>query len=407
MSAGNVTIASYLKFLKNFYTKQQLQTMASMEKPLLGDIGKEEGWGGNGVLVVPIDEATPQGHSATFSNAQANISTGVQQAFTTTAPKAHEGVIRFSDQVLRMSAKGDATSYGPARTRLVNGLIDSVSHYLAGALYGTTSGSLGKGATLDGSNTTFTLNKKSDAYRFKKDMVLQANDTDNATSPRAGTRTVTGVNTALGTVTVNSDVTTDSWAATDYLFLDGSMGTSIAGLPSWLGTPSTAPTSIFGVTQTGSEILSGHRVDNAGQPIQDSIDDLMMAITSLSIHAKPTKCYLSPRGVRKLARESNNKVQRMDGGKAKLGWSGFQILTTKGMIDIVQDPFCPDDVGYVISPSTWKFYSVDSVPHFKEGANGDRMYLRPDANAYEVRVGWYGELMCNFPGANGCFAVSV
>lgn len=78
-----------------------------------------------------------------------------------------------------------------------------------------------------------------------------------------------------------------------------------------------------------------------------------------------------------------------------------------GPITVVPDRNCPSQTAYLLSMDTWKLRSLGKAPHVLtyglEGLEGLRVGA---ADALEIRIGYYGNLICNAPGWNCTVSLS-
>ena len=84
---------------------------------------------------------------------------------------------------------------------------------------------------------------------------------------------------------------------------------------------------------------------------------------------------------------------------ADIGFQSLTILGPKGPIQIVADQNCTPDVAYMLQMDTWTLNSLGDAPHILD-LDGNRMLRDASADAYEVRVGFYGNIGCTAPGYN-------
>ena len=85
--------------------------------------------------------------------------------------------------------------------------------------------------------------------------------------------------------------------------------------------------------------------------------------------------------------------------EAKIAYTGIKIMGQKGPIVVVADRNVPGQLCYLLTMSTWKFRSLGKAPQILtygiEGLEGLRV---GNADALEIRWGYYGNLVCNAPG---------
>ncbi len=393
--------------MKEIYPDIRVESLAIRKRPLLEWMPKADEFYGD-TYVVPVLYEDPQGRSAVLSTAITNAETSKQTKFVITARKKDYGVVKIDAEAM-MAASKDVGSFIRAKETQITGKIRNLGKSLHLSLYRSGSGSIGKisGTPTETTVTVITLATPSDVYNFGEGQVVVANDTDNATSIRSGTPKVTAVDHAAGTITVEgTQVTTNSWAANDFLFTEGDAGAKVTGLAAWLPLSAPSATTFFGVNRTVNiAALSGHRVDNTGRSILANGQELAMRIGEFG--GEPDAWFMNPRAGLQLAEELGTKVTRMDGGKAKTGFSGFTIENfLTGPIDVIFDIGCPAGLAYLLQKDTWKFAHMGAVPHVvrDDGKESNRGATTDDI---EVRVRYFGELTCRAPGFNGVMSVAV
>jgi hypothetical protein len=76
-----------------------------------------------------------------------------------------------------------------------------------------------------------------------------------------------------------------------------------------------------------------------------------------------------------------------------------------GPIQVVADMNCPYDRVYMLTKSTWCFWSLGPIGWIDEDGSGQ--FLRDyNADSMEARMGGYFQLVCTAPGHNGTGDIS-
>lgn len=87
--------------------------------------------------------------------------------------------------------------------------------------------------------------------------------------------------------------------------------------------------------------------------------------------------------------------------EADIAFAGIRINAPYGPITVIPDRSVPTKTAYLLQLDTWKLRSLGKVPHILtyglEGLEGLRVGT---ADALEIRIGYYGNLICNAPGWN-------
>jgi hypothetical protein len=87
--------------------------------------------------------------------------------------------------------------------------------------------------------------------------------------------------------------------------------------------------------------------------------------------------------------------------EVEVAFDGIMFQSAYGKVTVLADRSCPAQTAYVLTMSTWKMRSLGKVPHIltygMEGLEGLRV---GNADALEIRIGYYGNLICSAPGFN-------
>lgn len=404
MAAVALSVSVFDAMLKEIYPDIRVEALAVKNRPLLEWMPKADEFYGD-TYVVPIMYEDPQGRSAVLANAIDQAETSQQEKFVVTARKKDYGVVQIEAEAI-MAASKDVGSFIRAKDTQISGMLRQLGKSLHLAMYRTKSGALGQIASV--STVTVTLTKASDVYSFGRGqtVVVNPNETGNSGTIRATAAKVIGRNVTAKTVTFDTDVAAASWAANDYMYTKGDYDARLTGLASWV--PLTAPTStlFFGVDRTKDiQALSGHRVDNSGRSILQNAEELAMLIGEYG--GEPDTLFLNPRAGLQLSELCGAKVTRSDGGRVKVGFTGFTLEHfVTGPIDIRFDIGCPLDLGYMLQRSTWKFAHMGGVPHVVRDDGRDSL-RGATTDDIQVRGRYFGEMTCEIPGKNGVMSVAV
>lgn len=405
--SGSLSLSAYDAFLKEIYADGAPAELAMKDKPLLEYLPKNAGFSGD-TYVVPVGIENPQGASSVLSTAITNAASSVQTKFVATARNSLYQVAVLDAENMAAS-EGKAGAFAAARQREIDGMLDNIGKTIHQYCYRSGSGSLGQASNIvDGSGeAVITLANKSDVHNFSLGQTLEANDTDNATSVRAGAPQVIERSVSAGTITVDETVVaTHSWGTTDFLFPIDNQDVVMTGLAGWLPLAEPSATAFFGVDRTDDVTrLAGHRVDNSSRSIYENMSELAMLIGEEG--GNPDTCFMNPRAVHLLAQEVGAKVTRQEGGTQRLGFTGFMLETVgnKG-IKVVQDWACPQNRAYMLQRNTWEIAHLKGLVHLVE--DDGRIALRGSTtDTIEVRGRSWHELMCRAPAYNGVFSVSV
>jgi hypothetical protein len=376
--------------------------MVYKDNPFLAMISKYEQFGGEN-LKLPIKWGNPQGRSATFATAQSNKYASSIAAFLLT--RNHDySLASIGNEVLEAS-KGNANAFMEAATTEIDGAIESATRSLAIALFGDGGGSIGQLLADPGTGLTFTLLQTDDVTNFEVGMNVGAYTAATAGTVRAGGfRLVSAVNRDTGVVTVSTAIDA-AWAINDFIVPEGDYDAKIKGLDAWV--PSTAPsaTTFFGVDRSVDPTrLGGIRFSAASLPLEEGL--IGAAARAAREGGKPDVCFMNYSNFADFEKALGSKVSYVDEKiNPQIGFRGILIHGPRGPIKVIPDQNCPKNVAYMLDLSMWKLYSLGKCPKILD-SDGLRFLRESDADAVEVRVGYYAQMGCRGPGYNVRIALS-
>ena len=388
--------------LKQHYTDERIENMVYKDNPFLAMVAKYEDFGGEN-LKLPIKYGNPMGRSANFTTAQSNVTGGNIKAFLLTRIKDY-AIAQIENEVLEAS-KGNANAFLEAAVFAIDGSIQAATRSLAVALYGNGKGSIGIVSTSDA--TTITLATTQDITNFEVDMKLVASNVESGTGTGVATaQSVTAINRDTGVLTMSGNPSTGGFDAADYLFVEGDYATDstallkVSGLGAWL--PSTAPgstDSFFNVNRSADvDRLGGIRFDASSLPLEEGL--IGAAARAARAGGKPDYCFMNYSNFADLEKALGSKVAYVEKNiKPEIGFRGILIHGPRGPINVIPDQNCPNGVAYMIQMDVWKLYSLGKAPRILSG-DGLKQLRVYNADAIEVRVGYYGQLGCRAPGWN-------
>jgi hypothetical protein len=119
--------------------------------------------------------------------------------------------------------------------------------------------------------------------------------------------------------------------------------------------------------------------------------------------AKPDLCIMDFASYAALVNALGAKVQyvQVSHDEVEVAFDGIMFQSAYGKITVLADRSCPPQRAYVLTMSTFKLRSLGKVPHIltygMEGLEGLRV---SNSDALEIRIGYYGNLICSAPGWN-------
>lgn len=395
--------------LKVQYTQKKVNTLAYDKNPFWAMVKKRTDFLGVN-KVVAIRNGQPQGRGADFSTAVANVSPSTYNRFTVTRARDY-AFARVFGEAVEASAK-DAGSLLQGLKNEIDGAIYTATRSIAINLFGNGGGARGQIASGQ-ATATVTLTRPEDTVNFEVGMYLKTSTADGTSgSLKAGRVLVTGVDRVTGTVTASAAWTTGiaTAAANDFIFQEGdnvANNSMIAGLAAWV--PSTTPTStaFFGLDRSTDPVrLGGVRYSaGSGGPIEEILIDTAALLVREG--SRPDTVFLNPLDYANLIKALSGKVL-YDRSKSfdmpDIGFEAVKLMGPAGPLKVLADLNCPRGRGYMLQLDTWAFESLGGAPKILN-LDGQDMLRDASADAYIIRVGYYGNLTCEAPGWNATFTL--
>jgi len=417
--------------LKELYDNptEYMKDLVYKKNPMLAIIPKDEspqGFAGK-YIPVPLIYGTPQGRSATFANAQLNQTPTQMQSFFVFRVSNYV-IASISNELLEAATGQNAGAFLDEGKLQVDASFRSISNDLAGDLFRSGTGTRGQIGTyaLVGTVITIVLLDTNDIVQFEVGMTLVATATDGGV-PSATTAQVTNVNRSTGQLILLSSSATPSaqWAALSFLVAQGDIGAAgasgttsflkVAGLAAWL--PFIAPVtgdSFWGVDRSVDVTrLAGVRFDGSGESIEEALIDGSSLVAREG--GAPEMCFMNFASYSALEKELGSKVQYVDvrgddgeGGMGDIAFKGITVHAPYGPITVIPDRNCPQQMCYLLELDVWKLRSLGKAPHIltygMEGLEGLRVGT---ADALEIRIGYYANLITSAPGWNCVIRLSA
>jgi hypothetical protein len=395
--------------LKVQYTQKKVNTLAYDKNPFWAMVKKRTDFLGVN-KVVAIRNGQPQGRGADFTTAIANVSPSVYNRFTVTRSRDY-AFARVFGEAVEASAK-DAGSLLQGLKNEIDGAIYTATRSIAVNLFGNGGGARGQIASGQ-ATATVTLTRPEDTVNFEVGMYLKTSTADGTSgSLKAGRVQVTGVDRVTGTVTASGNWTAGiaTAAANDFIFQEGdnvSNNSMLAGLGAWI--PSTTPTStaFFGLDRSTDPVrLGGVRYSaGSGGPIEEILIDTAALLVREG--SRPDTVFLNPLDYANLIKALSGKVlydRSRSFDMPDIGFEAVKLMGPAGPMKVLADLNCPRGRGYMLQLDTWTFESLGGAPKILN-LDGQDMLRDATADAYIIRVGYYGNLTCEAPGWNAVFTL--
>ena len=393
---------------KQRYTDSKIETIA-FKSALLAMMPKDPNYGGSN-FVGAIRIAVTTARSALPTTAYTAGSPSTYERWTCAWENDYASA-NITGQVIDQ-ARGNSNAMVDALVSEFDGAFIALGQSLGAALFENGGGAIG--IVSAGSNVgsaTITLSNISNVVNFQVGQILQAATDDGSASPGAGvlsgTVTLTGVNVNTGTLTVATTWSGGiaSIAAGNYLFNQGDYGAKVIGLAGWL--PNTDPgnsDSFNGVNRSVDPArLAGARYTGNGAPYSESITELLALVNRIGGH--PDKMFCNPLDYANIVKELGSRViytTETAFNNPQIGFRGIEYATPFGVMNILQDPYCPQGQAYALQMDTWLLPSMGKVPKVAgEDVDGLDWLRVPNDDAYQARFCYRATSYCKAPGWNG------
>jgi hypothetical protein len=398
----SATTTTYDPVLKELYPQDEVERLAYEQSPLVGMIKKRTDFYGR-KAILPLRYGTNQSLGAQFTIAQGIKHNNTYEAFEITRGKYY--AFAYLDREAMLATASNKGAFVEALEGEIDGVLDSVASEFAFQLYHHHGGTRARMTSTSAPTTavSVTITNVYDMVNFEVGMKVVTWGADTkTTSVDSGSLTITALDRANGKIkgaaSWKSTITTP--ASSDYIFRYGDKGRCLYGLDDWVPSTATLATTMFGVNRAlDPERLGGLRKSASGMTIEEVLID---AATYAGFHkAAPDVCILNTIRWGMLEKELGSKIVRdiVKSTRADIGYSAIVLQGPKGPIKVVADPYCPYKTGWLLTLSTWAFYGLGPCPTIIQ--DDDQKMLRVyNADQYEIRFGWIGQLGCTAPGKN-------
>lgn len=396
--------------LKELYSGQVVENLVYRDNPTLAMLPKMTSFGGK-YYPIPIITGVSQGRSATFTNAQNNQSATEIESFFL-ARKSDYSIATIDNQTMLASAT-DKMAFLEGSKVVIDGAIRSATLSLASAIFRSGTGVIGQigAVTVTGAgpySIAITLTNANDIVQFERNMYLVESTTDGgAVGSVVGI--VQSINRSTGTMVLQSqDDPAATWTVGKFLQVQGDLNAKVSGLEGWL--PFTDPASNddwYQVNRSADRTrLAGIAYNGSSQSIEEAYIDASSLVAREG--GMPTMSPTNFASYAALEKSLGSKVQYVDlKGPAEIAFRGIQIAGANTQIKVFPDRNCKPLRAYLLQMDTWKLMSLGDAPMILRYGDGLEMLRVANADAGEVRVGYYANLACNAPGWNGTLALSA
>lgn len=369
--------------------------------------------------MVPLEFGTPQGRSHSFSNAQ-NQQTATQLVSFFVYTIQDYQLVTITNLLMEQT-KSNAGAFVDAAKLQMDGGFRNITNNIAFEIFADGTGQRAIIGSVDSTNSAsgiyaITLSNSQQIVQFEVGMTL-VNFTNTAGAISAissSTGSITKVNRSTGVITIQTSTgaADSSWAtagkslgvAGDVVPSASGTGSYVAlsGLAAWL--PSQDPTSnlFWGVDRTQDPTrLAGCRFNAQAMTIEEGMTNALAFLNREG--GKPDLCVMDFVSYASLVNALGAKVQyvQVNHDEVEVAFEGITFQSAYGRVTVLADRSCPPQTAYLLTMSTFKLRSLGKVPHILtyglEGLEGLRV---GNADALEIRIGYYGNLICSAPGWN-------
>jgi len=426
MAATFANSANQIAALKELYTddKEYMKDLVYKENPFLALVPKNEspdGFAGK-YIPVPLEYGAPQGRAHTFANAQSQQTPTSLVSYFVFVIQDYQLVTITN--LLMEQTKTNAGAFVDAAKLQMDGGFRNITNNIAFELFGSGTATRGistnstqVGGTAVG-GVTLPLSNAQSIVAFEVGMLLVASATDGG-APSTDTVQITAVNRATGVIngTASAATLSANWAigsaTLSYLTIAGDLPSTgatntgsylaLSGLAAWIPTTSPATTDNFwGVNRSADPTrLAGLRFNAQAFTIEEGMTNALAF--SNREGAKPDLCIMDFASYAALVNSLGAKVQyvQVNHDEVEVAFEGITFQSAYGRVTVLADRSCPPQTAYLLTMNTWKLRSLGKVPHIltygMEGLEGLRV---GNADALEIRIGYYGNLICSAPGWN-------
>ena len=324
--------------------------------------------------------------------------------------------------------KSNAGAFVDEASRTLDNGFRNLSNNMAFELFagGTASrGIIGSVVSLVAGVLTFNLANAQTVVQFEVGMVLQNSLTDGGAALTAlaaiDAVQITSVNRGTGQI-VASVVQGDgsTFLAGHYLQILGDIGQAgastiagllgLSGLAAWV--PSADPLvsdNFWGVNRSADPTrLAGLRYDASAMTISEGLTNALAFANregaAIDIIVIDFLSYST------LINELGAKVQyvQLEHDEVEVAFEAIQFHSAYGKIPVLADRSCQAQTAWCMTLDSWKLRTLGKAPHIltygMEGLEGLRV---GNADALEIRIAYYGNLICSAPGYNMQVALSA
>lgn len=433
MAAVYANSTNQLAALKELYTdnKDYMRDVVYAKNPFFAMVPKNEspdGFAGK-YIPVPIQSGDGQGRSHTFANAQGNQTATQLESFFVYVIEDYQ-IVTITNLLMEQTKSNAGAFVDAAKLELDSGM-RNLSNNIAFELFGSGTASRGQTsgalASVSGSIYTLQLANPQSVVNFENGMTIQASATDGGAIIPTGSpaspdlAVIQAVNRGTGVLTVleTQGAPHTNWATGSFITVQGDIPAAggsgsgpigatgsylaLSGLAAWI--PSTDPAnndSFWSVNRSVDPTrLAGLRYDASSYTIEEGLTNALAYANREG--ASPDIAIMDFNSYAGLVNSLGAKVQyvQVEHDEVQVAFEGVRFHSAYGYVTVLADRSCPVQSCYCLTMDTWKLRSLGKVPHILtyglEGLEGLRV---GNADALEIRIAYYGNLVCAAPAWN-------
>lgn len=372
--------------------------------------------------MVPLEYGNPQGRAHSFANAQNQQTASDVVSYFVFSVQDYQLVTITN--LLMEQTKSNAGAFVDEASRTLDNGFRNLSNNMAFEIFAGGSATRGQVSAVAPSYSaptlTFTLANAQNVVQFEVGMTLQASTTDGGAALQNTPGTIdaiqiTSVNRGTGAIsgTVVQGAPNTSWGANVYLQVLGDIGIGgastiggmlgLSGLSAWV--PAVDPPAndnFWGVNRSADPTrLAGLRYNASSMSISEGLTNALAFGNREGADFDLIIIDFLSYGV--LVNELGAKVQyiSLTHDEVEVAFEAIHFHSAYGKIPVLADRSCQAQTAWCLSTKTWKLRTLGKAPHIltygMEGLEGLRV---GNADALEIRIAYYGNLICSAPGWN-------
>lgn len=409
MVATPVDVTAWADGLYQIYDNDKLYDLCDLQNPTLSTVPKDETFGGKGVnqqLIHGIGGGGSASLTVTLANTQASQ---IEEFVNITRKKMYEVALLDNEAIEASMSDKDAFAKVidevDRKMRAASMRVESRLHRGRGGWIGR----IASGTDITNA-AVITLDDKNDAFNFYVGQKICFSDTDGTSGSlrdSGETLTVSAVDTVEGTVTISTDLDEiASIADTDYIFNEGDFGACINSYYDWVPLDrSILGTSFYSVTRSANPVrLAGMYYDGTGMPYHEILTQVVGLMggqigggghrfVARCSHDFVTELVMGAQGKFQINPTTLSSTRKVD-----MGLETVEVTVGANKVVLAPTWASRTDRMIVTMPDSWKLKSSGSFPKFLNRTGS--LHMMEELDAYQGRIGGYGNFICKAPGWN-------